>query len=678
MKCTGDYYTKSAFRSKHIALPFLLLIIAQLGYMIWLFWHLLTYGNLLFSFSWMLKICILGYSVFVYLGYELSVAGFSHKTIETIHTTPFGRKSIITSNCLLLFCMSVLDTAIFFCGVTGLFVLSRCGYTAFLLHLYKSVLLYYFLPVIGGGMMGCALSSLFKTRRLPVYITAILLILLNTTFIEPILYLPFNLLDSERGTQFLYAIKDFFTVMPIGLATNYYLDSIYGLPMEPVRWMTNLFWAILPALLFVLFYDYTISRTRKTASIGICTTLVCVGVLVFCTTDYSMRMDERTDGFTTHDLLYYAIRRSANEENEAEYYADSYDMDLTIGKALNATVDIRLVNIPDNTTELCFTLYHGYKVLTVSDSSGNVLSFSHKGDSLVVYQDEQDIDNHLRFVYSGSAPKYYSNSQAVVLPAYFPYYPIVGIHNIWDYSTGGTKINVPDVRAHFIVNVDYGKDVFCNLPGDGASFEGDSYGVTLFSGLITQSENIVASPMNQYRITPDEVKRAGAEIERLASEYHIPYECSNLSELLVFQEPENYSYNSNTEESVFLYDHVITGASNAENLEKQLLISIVPSFGNSEELKTLFVRYLFLGDELNKYIERDSPETLLQNLRTFSGMSSREQFTNRKEVVFPALYYLLEASNRSNENRKKLQWYFAEDKTTTYPDFLIALLEEES
>ena len=109
-----------------------------------------------------------------------------------------------------------------------------------------------------------------------------------------------------------------------------------------------------------------------------------------------------------------------------------YKMDLTIGNQLHAEIEIFLEEpfgeIPS------FTLFKGYRVISISNSQGQILDFEREGNFITVSTPNQENEKSFTIEYAGSGWAYYANRQAVFLSSAFPWYPWVGKQSFyWEF-----------------------------------------------------------------------------------------------------------------------------------------------------------------------------------------------------------------------------------------------------
>ncbi len=183
-----------------------------------------------------------------------------------------------------------------------------------------------------------------------------------------------------------------------------------------------------------------------------------------------------------YDQWTYIIGGKEQQEEDADFCVEAYDMELTLVRQMRAEVTI----CPDEKElgEYKFTLYHLYQVDGVTDENGEDLQYGRQGDYLVVYN-----DNQLETIcvkYHGGCANFYSNSSEVNLPGWFAYYPVPGFHAIYeDYQYVN---NTLAQDAEFTVDIKAGGTIYSDLERtEGNSFYGNSTGPSFLAGLVKET-----------------------------------------------------------------------------------------------------------------------------------------------------------------------------------------------
>lgn len=203
----------------------------------------------------------------------------------------------------------------------------------------------------------------------------------------------------------------------------------------------------------------------------------------------------------SHDMLYYTYRKNYQENIEnaqgQAFRVNTYKMELGRDRILTAKVEMEL-----DTSALdkyIFTLYHGYKIQKILNMNGEELQYEQKEDLVTVYSAGNM--KKVCFYYQGCCKNYYTTSQGMYLPAYFPYYPMAGAREVYlDIKSEkneylhlyeGYNLECPEYEAAFDITVSGKQTVYCNLEEKEKNhFYGKSNGVTLLSGYFIKTEKI--------------------------------------------------------------------------------------------------------------------------------------------------------------------------------------------
>lgn len=264
-------------------------------------------------------------------------------------------------------------------------------------------------------------------------------------------------------------------------------DTQYGLQTENVRLFLQLFWIFL-ILAFLL---WTYNGRRSKAVGAICTiAAVTMGVLSYAPASV-YRQDESWNGIFA-DLAYYEEDGiAAPVYEQPDYYIEKYDMRVKLKNQLSVSGKLQLKS-PVKREEFVLTLYHGYEVKTIK-AENQELSYERNEDKLILRFPQEITECNLEIEYAGHSGKYYSNSQAVMLPGYFPWYPMAGDRQVfvqYPYYNGGNGYNpynrVADAEFHLEISAKC--DFVTNLEAKGGNvFEGSADSISIIGGNIKET-----------------------------------------------------------------------------------------------------------------------------------------------------------------------------------------------
>lgn len=194
----------------------------------------------------------------------------------------------------------------------------------------------------------------------------------------------------------------------------------------------------------------------------------------------SISLDINSLGSDAEHYVFQDPEKFVIQKNEEpNFEITGYDMNFKIKNLLSGDVTVKVDN--PNLTEYHFTLYYGYKLKSVTNSSGEKLKYDRDGDYITVHTDAPT--ESFNFKYKGFSQVFYSNSQSSNLLGGFAYYPINGFRYVYSVADQGSIRTKLSKSVPMSVKVDCGKKMFSNLESTGKNtFEGTSDSLTLVSG----------------------------------------------------------------------------------------------------------------------------------------------------------------------------------------------------
>ncbi len=263
-----------------------------------------------------------------------------------------------------------------------------------------------------------------------------------------------------------------------------YPDSNYGLAIENCRWDIAFFW-ILFSVAIIGIWSFDKNKKSRFVSYGcFLLSVLCFFSFMQMGTDSVVRMDSRTYGTVGQDSIYESLHEG--KDQEADFSVTKYTMELKIRRNLYAKVSMEVTE--SESGQYLFTLYRGYKVLSVVDEDGNELSYERDGHYLSVDCSNND-PQKIIITYRGTGNRWYSNYQAVGLVGDFPWYPKAGYYSIWNETANTFYPETDDDDTYYEVSVDSSLSLVSNLDAkDENVFCGYSNHMTLIGGLIEEKE----------------------------------------------------------------------------------------------------------------------------------------------------------------------------------------------
>lgn len=616
-------------RSKKLIIPYscMLLLIAAYFVLTYFLVCTLQWENIFSIIMFVSRPCIFLVSLFIYFGYELTAKIYENSMAEYLKTYDQGLMKVYVVILACLLTAVVIPSLMYLAFIVSIYYFGNVQFTPVLVHLIKLWALYFWLAFVIGIVLGAFMAVALKTKRLAVYSLTIVFILLNTTFTDVPFRIPYLLYNSYWVERVLYYVKDFLTVVPHELGSNFTVYPIYGFPMEPIRWLLAVFWVVFP--LSLVANEWSSRKTKKVLVAFSCVVLL-LGVGLFAGRGSTLQMNMRVDSYPYADPVYYMNRpREDYDRYTAGFYIQEYDMELTISNEMHAKVTLTIDNADLDKHE--FTLYHGY-ILKGVYSEDREIPFVREGDYITI--NSLNGANTLTFRYHGKSPKYYANRQAITLPGYFAYYPKAGRKNMWDLDRYGYVINVSQHESNYTVKIRSNLNVFSNLEGKNNSFRGKSNAVSLFAGMYAEvAEGIYAEPVQGDRLSRDSIREAERLIRDIYTSLNRPWLTTTLVDKKFFQVPRSFYLNSGTEDIVIMSDHVTSSYySTGEQLAEAIIRMEIKLDQESFVFGSEYLRYLF-STSFNAELTPQSAVNLHILLEEIAELESLESMENQPSTA---------------------------------------------
>ena len=439
-----------------------------------------------------LKFSLASFAVFSFLSFEMSYKLRRYKLDECMNTVAHAKRKIFLAQGVIFVVVILIFFAFFNIWSLLLFVKYRnfnCWHGKFIIQTVLNMLLSHFFVPCCAAAMGMSASLLF--RRINGCLGLVLFVLLGSPLSN---YLGEMLYEFSRNVSInIFPLLRLFDIFPPAL--NYQPVYAFGQSVLSYRWLTALFWLLLSLFVISLKTGERNRRFRAAPAVFASLALAFLVVsqlpasrVIVGSDDpkYSMEYGDKEYYYKAYD--FYSDDYDADGANkewahfEKEFDVTDYDLKIKVGNNLHVRAAIT-VDKP-NLEKYDFTLYHGYKISSVRDGSGNKLRFEQDGDRFTVFNPEKKILDKIVLKYSGFSTQYYSNLQGLFLPGYFPYYPHSGSLPVYNMGMGEIYRFVLDKPTHFRVKVDSNQTVYSGLEQTGKNeFEGSTTGVTLVSGL---------------------------------------------------------------------------------------------------------------------------------------------------------------------------------------------------
>lgn len=270
-------------------------------------------------------------------------------------------------------------------------------------------------------------------------------------------------------------------------------DYQYGLQTEIPRLELFLSWLIFLGMCIGfqrLRFRYKKTTRRVFLSMGVIFTGI---ILVDSTIPSSMyRINHQWDGYYKDFNCYAGEKNGIETMEEPEFQIKSYDMEIKLQKMLTVNASLLIESTQEQKT-FSFTLYEGYEVSSLKTDSAITSTFDRQGDNLIITFSQPVKTFNMELTYSGYHNVFYANSEASLLPGYFPWYLMAGERQIFVEYAGGEYGYNPYNRvsqAEFHLKIDTNQNIVTNLSKlSSGEYSGDSDGITLLTGNVKPLDN---------------------------------------------------------------------------------------------------------------------------------------------------------------------------------------------
>lgn len=607
--------SKIYIRSMRFAIPFLAVLSASVFFL----FSLNKAINDLEYLKDSLQLGLLGILFFSLSAYELLSLSISVGSEEIISSQGKSYSKLCLAHIAVQFVALVVWSIVMLIFHFARYAFRSGTYLPYYFHIFNSILLYCFLPGIIAILFGCTLSRFTRTL-------AYTLIFVFTILYSSVLSKLFSW--GQIGSVPFARILDWFQITVPN--SNWVSDFVYGIGMEPSRWVIVGFWcSLLLTTTIVVVFRVDTPRKRMLSALTTIVAIVCSVFFLLRHDAYIMYKDDRSDGVIYSEYNFRMLEGENISHSDINFCVKKYDLDLDIAGDLRCVATLYLES--NNVTTYSLTLYHGYVIDRIEDLDGGLLHFDRQSDYIVVTSDKP-LDG-IRISYHGNADKYYANTQGIALPGYFAYYPMVGHQDVWDSLSASyyPVINLPE--SYFEVSVATSMPVYSNLDSNGENcFSGVSSTVTLYAGLMV-SEQIENTT---YCYSPVSGQSIGLSSERVKSEWSrikdmlaLPLDFS-IDEKTVFYQPYTMRAAVGNNESLVVFeDHILLCdlSYSPEAICAKYLMSTIPVKKESKLLWDLFYEYIYAQPDLTVSEKPDYSE-----VEMLGSVSSLTQLTDEEDI----------------------------------------------
>lgn len=586
---------KIFFKSVYLCIAFLLFFIILNGYLLLGIHNLTIHKDAFFYLQYTQRISMIYLVFFTFISYEYLVKSKNNNLLEGISPLHKGILKLYFSKIIVLIIIALIMTLNIFLYNLGVYIVMKVNSTSFLLHIVLNNLLNMFLISIFAIFLGSTISLYFK--RFAAYSTMILSILLISPISESI---PF-ILFMGYGIN-IYFLREPFDILPPNL--DWESEYLYGLSIEAYRWNILAFWIGL----FSFFLILKLSK-RKYKSLNIIATIL----LIFSVFNFYgftrqasiVKKDHNPKNFVAFDELYYS--NDVQKEEKASFKIAEYNMKLNINRQLQNDATIYL-DEKEPLKSYKFTLYRNYKIEKVFGKNNETLEYKRDGDYLEIINPTNKKLGQIRILYNGASPVFYSNYQGVLLPGFFPYYPMEGYKRIYLKEQGIFIPTIRDYSVKFNVAIKSNLDIFSNLNKNGEEFSGKAQELTLMGGMLEEKsikDNIF------YGLTLNRMDtNIFSEIDTTLNSYKkvlLAEDNFTIKDKKIFQSPATLSCKVIGNGTIAFKDHIFVFQSNKEDLSIGLIQSSLGQDTKKRKINDILFTYLS-----SKSLIINTPKELLE------------------------------------------------------------------
>lgn len=378
--------------------------------------------------------------------------------------------------------------------------LEKDGTSYFISYFWWDFICNIFLPMlvfIGMAYLAAQVSRFSQVRALSMMI---IFFLLCSSLKEQVVWQK-----KPEGFPIDRVLQVVFTPFYLFYSGNWETDSQYGAQGDWGRIFWQLFWLVL--FVMTAFYLH-IRENGKTegkkrlhnglvlGAGAVCTVALFVGA---CIPESRYRLEESWNGvFQDARMTYFDVAYERGMGNvETDFTVTSYDLEIDIERRLNVDGTLHVRAKEGTCQELVFTLYRDYKV---KELTADVPCTWWQEDDLVYCTFETPIsETDVQIRYGGFSKRFYSSARGIMLPGFFPWYPMAGecpvsVHyNEYLAGQGYFPYNRVD-EAKFTVSLAARCESISNLElvsesGWRKEYEGTGDSLTLLGGKLVRVED---------------------------------------------------------------------------------------------------------------------------------------------------------------------------------------------
>lgn len=416
-----------------------------------------------------LKFAAIIFIMFLFTSHYYFSQARKNEFLECASVTATGKNGFILNQFSVMLTLALITCAVSFLLSIIFSFKDPNADGAYFLYSAKISILYFFLANIIAILIGLLCSTIKKTA-------AAYLILIICSFVFSPMTSRLTGEIYNKSDESIYPLWRIFEIFQ----NTSYETAASGINANIKSLSIIVFWISLFAIIAMFtVFSFRIKRAKQIAA------TICLAVFVLSGAGTlmpysSISLDTNSLGSDAEHYVFQDPEKFVIQKSEEpNFEITGYDMNFKIKNLLSGDVTVKVDN--PNLTEYHFTLYYGYKLKSVTNSSGEKLKYDRDGDYITVHTDAPT--ESFNFKYKGFSQVFYSNSQSCELLGGFAYYPINGFRYVYSVADQGSIRTKLSKSVPMSVKVDCGKKMFSNLESTGKNtFEGTSDSLTLVSG----------------------------------------------------------------------------------------------------------------------------------------------------------------------------------------------------
>lgn len=323
-----------------------------------------------------LKFAAIIFIMFLFTSHYYFSQARKNEFLECASVTATGKNGFILNQFSVMLTLTLITCAVSFLLSIIFSFKDPNADGAYFLYSAKISILYFFLANIIAILIGLLCSTIKKTA-----VAYLILIICSFVFSPMTSRLTGEIYN--RSDESIYPLWRIFEIFP---STRSYETAASGINANIKSLSIIVFWISLFAIISMFtVFSFRIKRAKQIAA------TICLIVFVLSGAGTlmpysSISLDTNSLGSDAEHYVFQDPENFVIQKNEEpNFEITGYDMNLKIKNLLSGDVTVKVDN--PNLTEYHFTLYYGYKLKSVTNSSGEKLKYDRDGDYITVHTD---------------------------------------------------------------------------------------------------------------------------------------------------------------------------------------------------------------------------------------------------------------------------------------------------